>query len=149
MPPAVVQRREALAILEQRDAQGDGHYHHFGDKDGLERALIQRGLAEFMQRERTPPDTAGPLEQLRFGWDIALEFALKRPALHALFAQHARNEPALMAEAYALMHARVQRLVDMRRFRGPVDPAARAAVVSRAGTARACMAHMARMHELN
>ena len=101
-------------------------YHHFGDKDGLERALIQRGLAEFMQRKRTPPASADLLEQLRFGWEVALEFALKRPALYALVAQHARTQPASVADAYALMHARVQRLVDTGRFRGPVDVAARA-----------------------
>jgi len=35
-------------------------------------------------------------------------------------------ERDLVADAYALMQARVQRLVDMGRFRGPVDEAARA-----------------------
>lgn len=121
------------AVCEAAGVKAPTLYHHFGDKDGLERALIQRGLAEFMQRKRTPPGSADPLEQLRFGWDVALEFALKRPALHALFAQHARNEPALLADAYSLMHARVQRLVDMGRFRGPVDPAARAVFAASQG----------------
>jgi hypothetical protein len=65
------------------------------------------------------------LEQLRFGWDVAVEFALKRPALYALFAQHVRSHPELAAEGYALMFARVQRLVDTGRFRLPVDAAAR------------------------
>lgn len=113
------------AVCEKAGVKAPTLYHHFGDKGGLERALIQRGLAEFMQREGTPPVSADPLEQLRFGWDIALEFALKRPALYALIVQHARVEPALLADAYALMQARVQRLVDMGRFRGPVDTAAR------------------------
>ena len=101
-------------------------YHHFGDKSGLERALVQRGLEEFMQRKRAPAASADPLEQLRFGWDVTLEFALKRPALYALFAQQVRAQPALVADAYALMQARVQRLVDMGRFRGPLDEATRA-----------------------
>ena len=79
-----------------------------------------------MQRKRLPAASADPLEQLRAGWDVALEFALKRPALYELFARHARAEPDLVADAYALMHARVQRLVDMGRFRGPIDEAARA-----------------------
>jgi hypothetical protein len=64
------------------------------------------------------------LLQLRAGWDIALEFALKRPALFSLLWQHARAQPALVADAHALMHARVQRLVDTGRFQGPVDTAA-------------------------
>ena len=101
-------------------------YHHFGDKDGLERALIRRGLSDFMRRKQQPPANADPLDQLRAGWDVAIEFALKRPALYALLADHARAEPALLADAYALMLSRVQRLVDMGRLRGPVDAAARA-----------------------
>jgi AcrR family transcriptional regulator len=114
------------AVCEAAGVKAPTLYHHFGDKDGLERALIQRGLADFMRRKHQPPASADPLEQLRAGWDVALEFALKRPALYALLANHARAEPALVAEAYALMHSRVQRLVDMGRFRAPVDGAARA-----------------------
>jgi AcrR family transcriptional regulator len=121
------------AVCEAAGVKAPTLYHHFGDKEGLQRALIQRGLAEFMQRKRMPPASADPLEQLRFGWDVALEFALKRPALHALFAQHALTEPALLADAYALLHARVQRLVDMGRFRGPADAAARAVFAASQG----------------
>ena len=101
-------------------------YHHFGDKSGLERALIQRGLDQFMQRKRAPQASADPLDQLRFGWDVALEFALKRPALYALIAHHALTQPTLTADAHAVMYARVQRLVDLGRFQGPAEDAARA-----------------------
>lgn len=114
------------AVCEAAGVRAPTLYHHFGDKGGLERALIQRGMTKFMERKRTPPPSADPLVQLRFGWDIALEFALKHPALYALIAEHARAQPALIADAYALMHSRVQRLVDMERFCGPVDAAARA-----------------------
>jgi AcrR family transcriptional regulator len=100
-------------------------YHHFGDKDGLEQALVRRGLTDFMRRKQQAPASDDPLDQLRAGWDVALEFALKRPALYALLAHHARLEPALVEDAYALMQARVQRLVDMGRLRGPVDATAR------------------------
>lgn len=114
------------AVCEAAGVKAPTLYHHFGDKDGLERALVQRGLADFMQRKRLPSDSADPLEQLRAGWNVALEFALKRPALYELLARHARAEPKLLADSYALMQARVQRLVDMGRFRGPVEHAARA-----------------------
>ena len=122
------------AVCQAAGVKAPTLYHHFGDKGGLERALIQRGLAEFMQRKRTPPSSADPMEQLRFGWDVALEFALKRPALHALIMQHARAQPALLADSYALMQSRVQRLVDMGRFRSPVDTAARAVWAASQGT---------------
>ncbi|MDR5907601.1 TetR/AcrR family transcriptional regulator [Franzmannia qiaohouensis] len=114
------------AVCEAAGVRAPTLYHHFGDKGGLARALIQRGMTEFMERKRTPPPSADPLVQLRFGWDVALEFALKHPALYVLIREHARAQPALIADAYALMHSRVQRLVDMGRFRGSVDAAARA-----------------------
>lgn len=114
------------AVCEAAGVKAPTLYHHFGDKDGLELALVRRAMAEFMQRKRAPAATADLLEQLRFGWDVAVEFALKRPALYALFAQHVRSHPDLAAEGYALMSARVQRLVDAGRFRWPIDAAARA-----------------------
>ncbi len=114
------------AVCEAVGIKAPTLYHHFGDKSGLERALVQRGLADFMQRKRASAASSDPLEQLRNGWDVALEFALKRPALYALLAQQARTHPTLMADSYTLMQARVQRLVDMGRFRGPLDAAARA-----------------------
>ena len=114
------------AVCEAVGIKSPTLYHHFGDKDGLERALIRRGLSDFMRRKQQAPASDDPLDQLRAGWDVALEFALKRPTLYALLVQHARLEPALIAESFALMQARIQRLVDMGRLRGPVDATARA-----------------------
>lgn len=113
------------AICDAAGIKSPTLYHHFGDKDGLERALIQRGMADFMRRKQQAIASADPMDQLRAGWDIALEFALKRPALYSLLAHHARLEPALLDDAYAVMQARVQRLVDMGRLRGPVEATAR------------------------
>lgn len=112
--------------MKPRGVKAPTLYHYFGDKDGLERAVVRCGLADFMRLKQHAKTAADPLEQLREGWDVALEFALKRPALHALLSQHARADPALIADAYALMQSRVQRLVDMGRLQGPVDAAARA-----------------------
>jgi AcrR family transcriptional regulator len=112
------------AVCEAAGVKAPTLYHHFGDKEGMEQALIRRGLAEFMRRKQQPASSSDLLLQLRAGWDIALEFALKRPALFSLLWQHARAQPALVADAHALMHARVQRLVDTGRFQGPVDTAA-------------------------
>lgn len=112
------------AVCEAAGIKAPTLYHHFGDKDGLEQAMIRRGLADFMRRKQQPPSSSELLVQLRSGWDVALEFALKRPALFSLLWHHARSQPALVADAYALMHARVQRLVDTGRFKVPVDTAA-------------------------
>jgi len=111
------------AVCEAAGVKAPTLYHHFGDKNGLAQALIQRGLADFMRRKQQPPISSDLLDQLRSGWDVALDFALKRPALFALLWQHARAHPELVADAHALMRARVQRLVDTGRFLVPVDTA--------------------------
>lgn len=113
------------AVCEAAGVKSPTLYHYFGDKDGLERALVRRGLADFMRRKQLSTAVQDPFEQLRAGWDVALEFALKRPALYALLSLHVRTQPALVADAYALMQSRVQRLVDMGRLQGPVDATAR------------------------
>ncbi|GAB7540150.1 TetR/AcrR family transcriptional regulator [Burkholderia sp. 3C] len=114
------------AVCEAAGIKSPTLYHYFGGKEGLERALIERGVAEFMQKKRLPPENADPLDQLRSGWDIAVDFALKRPALWRLFAQHAIVHPDLHDDGYALMRSRVQRLVDLGRFQGTADAAAQA-----------------------
>ncbi|GAP37809.1 helix-turn-helix domain-containing protein [Piscinibacter sakaiensis] len=114
------------AVCEAAGIKSPTLYHHFGDKDGLSAALVRRGLAQFMARKRAVQDTDDPLQQLRAGWDEAVAFALQRPALHALYTQQLRQQPALAAEAYGLVRARVQRLVDRQVFRIGVDDAARA-----------------------
>lgn len=114
------------AVCEAAGVKSPTLYHHFGDKDGLAAALVRRGMAEFVARKRALPDTDDPMQQLRAGWDQAVDFALKRPALHALYVEQLRTQPQLVDEPYALMRARVQRLVDRGIFKIGVDEASRA-----------------------
>ncbi|MCH2558392.1 MAG: TetR/AcrR family transcriptional regulator [Alcanivorax sp.] len=114
------------AVCEAAGVKSPTLYHYFGDKDGLATALVRRGWAEFMARKRAAPDTDDPMTLLRTGWDQAVDFALKRPALHALYAAQLRIQPELANDAYALMRGRVQRLVDRGVFKVTVDEAARA-----------------------
>ena len=114
------------AVCDAAGVKSPTLYHHFGDKDGLSAALVRRGLDQFMARKRAAPETDDPMQQLRSGWDEAVEFALKRPALYALYAEQLKSSPELAAESYGLMRARVQRLVDKGVFRLDVDEAARA-----------------------
>lgn len=114
------------AVCEAAGVKSPTLYHHFGGKDGLAAALVRRGLAEFMARKRAVPDTDDPMQQLRAGWDQSVDFAFKRPALHALYMEQLRTQPELADDAYALMRARVQRLVDQGVFKVGVDEAARA-----------------------
>lgn len=114
------------AVCEAAGVKSPTLYHHFGDKDGLALALVRQGMAEFMARKRAVPAGDDPLVQLRHGWDQAVEFALKRPALHALYMAQLRSQPQLAEEGYALLRGRVQRLVDRGVFQVGVEEASRA-----------------------
>jgi AcrR family transcriptional regulator len=114
------------AVCEAVGIKSPTLYHHFGAMDGLAIALVRQGLAEFLAKKRKAPATDDPLEQLREGWDQAIEFALRRPALHALYTRQLQFQPELASESYSLMRARVQRLVDRGVFKLGVEDASRA-----------------------
>lgn len=114
------------AVCDAAGVKSPTLYHYFGDKNGLAAALVRRGMSEFMARKRAAPDTNDPMQQLRAGWDVTVDFALKRPALHALYMEQLRTQPELASEAYALTRARVQRLVDRGVFRVGLEEASRA-----------------------
>lgn len=121
--------RSALTTRAVCDAAGvkaPTLYHYFGDKDGLAAALVKQGLADFMAKKRMPLPSDDLMDQLRSGWDVVLDFALKRPNLSALMLEQSNEHPELLQDSYDLMRGRVQRLVDSGRFKLSVDESARA-----------------------
>ncbi|GII61096.1 TetR family transcriptional regulator [Sphaerisporangium krabiense] len=71
------------AVAEAARVQPPAIYRLFGDKDGLLDAVAEHGLAAFLATKR-PPDPRDPVEDLRTGWDVAVEFGLANPALYTL-----------------------------------------------------------------
>ncbi|MEV5604959.1 TetR/AcrR family transcriptional regulator [Streptomyces sp. NPDC052299] len=81
-PGAVSTRAVAAAAGMQPPAI----YRHFGDKDGLLEAVAEHGYAQFLESKRAQLDPApeDPVEELRRGWDVAVEFGISRPELFAV-----------------------------------------------------------------
>jgi AcrR family transcriptional regulator len=100
-------------------------YHHFGDKDGLSRALVARGVTDFLMHKRSNRETADPLADLRRGWDGWLAFANERPNLFRLMVDHSSGDPSASREAYQIMRSTVERLAQARRLTTDVETAAR------------------------
>jgi AcrR family transcriptional regulator len=113
------------AVCEAAGVKSPTLYHYFGGKDGLAAALVRRGMLQFMAKKRSVQQGDDPMRQLRDGWDVAVDFALRHPALHALYTEQLRTQPELADDAYALMRSHVQRLVDRGVFKVGVDEAAR------------------------
>lgn len=100
-------------------------YHHFGDKDGLLRAVVARGVNAFMAQKRANRQTADAMADLRRGWDGWIAFALERPKLFRLMIDSTRSDPSASQEAFRIIRAIVERLADEGRLKTDVDTAAR------------------------
>jgi AcrR family transcriptional regulator len=100
-------------------------YHHFGDKDGLLRAVVAQGVTTFMTKKRANRQTADARADLKRGWDGWMAFALQRPKLFHLMIENTRSDPSTNQEAFALMRAIVERLGNEGRLTTHVGTAAR------------------------
>lgn len=85
-------------------------YHHFGDKDGLLRALAAREMQAFFARKRAMPLTGDPLADLLRGWDDWIAFARSAPDLLKALLRESEGVAALRSGAEAIVLDRLRRL---------------------------------------
>lgn len=81
-------------------------YRLFGDKQGLIDAAVERGYDDWIDAKAALPRAEDAVEALRAGWDDAVAFALRHPALYRI-AQTRR--PASLAVGHALLAGKVHR----------------------------------------
>ncbi|MDL4819476.1 TetR/AcrR family transcriptional regulator [Actinomadura opuntiae] len=98
-------------------------YHHFGDKQGLLDAVAAHGFEEYLASKRAQRGTGDPLNDLRHGWDVHVEFGVSHPAVYALMYGTPRTPPAA-DEAYAILLGLVGAVARAGRLRVPVETAA-------------------------
>lgn len=85
-------------------------YHHFGDKDGLVRAVIARAAEDYLAKKRGLRVTGDAVADFRSGWDGWTAFVAAHPALAVLALAHPDAAPGATAEADALLGERVAAL---------------------------------------
>ncbi|WP_020419023.1 TetR/AcrR family transcriptional regulator [Amycolatopsis sp. ATCC 39116] len=79
--------REAVttrAVAAAAGVQAPAIYRLFGDKDGLLDAVAEHGYATFLAAKHADARPEDPVEDLRTGWDLAVEFGLANPELYTL-----------------------------------------------------------------
>ncbi|MEV5504736.1 TetR family transcriptional regulator, partial [Nonomuraea fuscirosea] len=104
---AVTTRAVAVAA----GVQAPAIYRLFGDKEGLLEAVAEYGFTKFLASKRVDPDPPDPIEDLRAGWDLAVEFGLANPALYTLM----YGEPSTFASpafqaGMEILKGRIRRL---------------------------------------
>ncbi|MGD6740662.1 TetR/AcrR family transcriptional regulator [Streptomyces sp. BH106] len=108
-PDAVSTRAVAAAA----GLQPPAIYRLFGDKDGLLEAVAEHGYAQFLESKRAQLDPApeDPVEELRRGWDMVVEFGVSRPELFAVMNRATGREADVAHHAgLEILHGRVRRL---------------------------------------
>ncbi|WP_214413905.1 TetR/AcrR family transcriptional regulator [Sphaerisporangium fuscum] len=106
--------RDAVTTRAVADAAGlqpPAIYRLFGDKDGLLDAVAEHGFAAFLATKRVDPDPPDPIEDLRAGWDVAVEFGLTNPALYTLmYSEPTRATSAAFKAGMEILRGRIRRL---------------------------------------
>ncbi|WP_395373037.1 TetR/AcrR family transcriptional regulator [Streptomyces tubercidicus] len=106
--------RDAVTTRAVADAAGlqpPAIYRLFGDKDGLLDAVAEHGFAAFLATKHVDPDPQDPIEDLRAGWDVAIEFGLADPALFTLmYTEPTRTNSAAFKAGMEILMGRIRRL---------------------------------------
>lgn len=121
------------ALTTRRVCEGAGItaptlYHHFGDKDGLLRALAQREMTAFLARKRDMAPSDDALADLLRGWDDWIDFARSAPELVAALLRAGEGVGTLRDAAEAIVLSRLQRLPADMPLNLPAKTAAKAMV---------------------
>ncbi|MFE7114586.1 TetR/AcrR family transcriptional regulator [Streptomyces sp. NPDC057654] len=99
------------AVAAAAGLQPPAIYRLFGDKDGLLDAVAEHGFTAFLATKHVDPDPQDPIEDLRGGWDVAVEFGLANPALYTLmYAEPTRADSAAFKTGMEILMGRIRRL---------------------------------------
>ncbi|CNG08618.1 TetR family transcriptional regulator [Mycobacterium tuberculosis] len=82
-------------------------YHHFGDKRGLFDAVAAYGFEQYLESKRAQPPTGDPVDDLRQGWDLHVEFGRTHPAFYTLMYGTTRTPP-VAEEAHRILTGLVE-----------------------------------------
>ncbi|MGW8537979.1 TetR/AcrR family transcriptional regulator [Rhodococcus qingshengii] len=114
--------REAIstrAVSAAAGVQAPTIYRIFGDKQGLLDAVAAHGFEIHLGDKTRLEPTGDPIEDLRTGWDLNVEFGLANPALYNLMHSEARPgvaTPAAIA-AIELLRSYIHRIAEAGRLR--------------------------------
>ncbi|TDC71898.1 TetR/AcrR family transcriptional regulator [Actinomadura sp. GC306] len=99
-------------------------YHHFGDKRGLFDAVAAYGFGRYLASKRAQESTGDPVEDLRRGWDLHIEYGRTNPAFYTLMYGTSRTPP-IAGEAHRILLGLLDAVARAGRLRVPVGTAAR------------------------
>lgn len=114
------------AVSAAAEVQPPTIYRQFGDMQGLLDAVSREGFAAYLQAKTARARSGDPVEELRAGWNLHVEFGLTHPYLYRLMYGGAPGNAEVPAalQAAALLRGLTQRLAEAGRLALGVDRAA-------------------------
>lgn len=102
-------------------------YQLFGDKDALLAALAVHGFDIYLAEKHELAHTDDPVEDMRRGWDMHVDFGLRHPAFYVLMFGTDRpgRRPPAAQEAHDLLLRFLDRVAAAGRLQVPAPTAAR------------------------
>ncbi|HVV07674.1 TetR/AcrR family transcriptional regulator [Amycolatopsis sp.] len=113
------------AVSAAAGVQAPTLYRLFGDKDGLLDAVATFGFETYLAGKEALRQSDDPVEDLRRGWDLHLEFGLARPAFYELMYGSGRAASPASKAAEEILHRMITRIADAGRLTTSVDRAVR------------------------
>ncbi|MCC3761849.1 TetR/AcrR family transcriptional regulator [Glycomyces sp. TRM65418] len=109
-------------------------YRLFTDMSGLLEAVASQGFDDYLGRKHAVALTDDPVEDLRSGWDVHVQFGLENPALYLLmYGQRTPGRHAAAVERAAeRLHLLVRRVAEAGRLKVAVETGA--AMIHAAGS---------------
>ena len=122
----ILEREGAQAVSTRSVAAAAGIrpaslYQLFGDKDGLLAALAIHAFDSYLAEKHNLPHTGDPVDDMRRGWDIHVDFGLRHPAFYLLMYGTDRpgRRPPAADEAHDLLLKFLDRTAAAGRLRVP------------------------------
>ncbi len=108
------------------DVQPPTIYRHFGDMQGLLNEIASAGFSAYLESKIKRARLNDPVEELREGWNLHLEFGLTHPHLYKLMygvlTDNSRSRAAL--EGFGMLQILLQRVAEAGRLAVSIERAA-------------------------
>jgi AcrR family transcriptional regulator len=120
--------RDALttrSVAEAAGVQPPVLYRQFKDKEAMLDALAEHGFLAYMAEKRRSAPESDPVDVLRSGWDLHVEFGLTQPALYLLMYAQPKSNATLPAgqRSLSMLRHHVGRIAAAGRLRVPEERA--------------------------
>ncbi len=113
------------AVSAAAGVQAPTIYRGFGDMQGLLDEVASYGFASYLKAKTERAQSEDPVEDLRAGWDLHVEFGVANPAFYTLMYGDARpNTSPAALRAQEILHSLVSRVAAAGRLLVSVERAA-------------------------